>query len=261
MHKPVSLVLLVHNEAEVVEGVIREFHTKVVSKIPGSEIVVAEDGSTDGTKDILHRLRDEIPEMRLEEGDQKRGYVAAFRAAMALPTQDLVLFCDASGKHDPDDFWPMYEQIADYDMIVGYKAHRQDPFYRIVLTKVFNFCVNCYFDVCFRDIDCPFRLIRRDAYRKVEEVPWIQSALINFEVTVRMVKMGFRVKEVPVKHFARKNGPSRGLPLKTIPRVVLGTLSNFPAIRRSLLTRPTARAGEGRAESNSTAARRVRHPI
>lgn len=254
MNTSVSLVLLVHNEADVVEGVIREFHTKVASKIPGSEIVVAEDGSTDGTKDILRRLCDEIPEMRLEEGEEKRGYVNAFRTAMALTNHDLILFCDASGKHDPDDFWPMYEQIADCDMIVGYKTNRQDPFYRIVLTKVFNFCVNRYFDVSFRDIDCPFRLIRKEAYRKVDEVPWIQAALINFEVTVRMVKMGFRVKEVPVKHFARKNGTSRGLPLKTIPKVVLETLSNFPAIRRSIVANATCPPGQPTSKMNVGAA-------
>jgi glycosyltransferase involved in cell wall biosynthesis len=236
MNDPVSVLLLVHNEAEVIEGVIREFHSKVVSKIPGSEIVVAEDGSNDGTKEILHRLCDEIPELHLEEGQAKRGYVKALKDAMTHPKNELILFCDASGKHDPDDFWLMYEQIADSDMIVGYKVKRQDPFYRIILTKVFNFCVNHYFDVSFRDIDCPLRLFRKTAFQKVAEVPWIQTDLINFEITVRMVKGGFRVKEVPVKHFARTNGPSRGLPGKKIPSVVLKTLGNFPAIQRSIAT-------------------------
>jgi glycosyltransferase involved in cell wall biosynthesis len=231
---PVSLVLLVHNEAEVIENVIREFHEKLTSRIPGSEIVVAEDGSTDGTKEILYRLRGEIPELRLEEGKEKRGYVNAFKAAMALPRNELIVFCDASGKHDPDDVWPMLARTGDYDMIVGYKVNRQDPFYRIVLTKVFNFCVNHYFDLSFRDIDCPLRVIHKSAFAEVAKVPWIQRSLINFEVTVRMAKMGFRVTEMPVKHFARKNGASRGLPARTIPMVVLKTLSNFPKIRTSI---------------------------
>jgi glycosyltransferase involved in cell wall biosynthesis len=161
---PVSLVLLVHNEAEVIENVIREFHEKLTSKIPDSEIVVAEDGSTDGTKEILYRLRGEIPELRLEEGKEKRGYINAFKAAMALPRNELIVFCDASGKHDPDDVWPMLARTDDYDMIVGYKVNRQDPFYRIVLTKVFNFCVNHYFDLSFRDIDCPLRVIHKSAF-------------------------------------------------------------------------------------------------
>jgi glycosyltransferase involved in cell wall biosynthesis len=239
MNDPVSIVLLVHNEAEVIEGVIRDFHAKVISKVPGSEIVVAEDGSTDGTKEILHRLCGDIPELRLEEGKEKRGYANAFKKAMALPRHELILFCDASGKHDPDDFWPMYQQIPAYDMIVGYKVRRQDPFYRIILTKVFNQCVNRYFGVSFRDIDCPLRLIRKQAFQKVAEVPWLQTSLINFEVTVRMVRMGFRVKEVPVKHFARKHGSSRGLPIRTIPKVVLTTLRNFPEIKRSLANPPS----------------------
>ena len=139
MNMSVSLVLLAHNEAEVVEGVIREFHTKVVSKIPGYR-----DRGGRGRQYRRHEGDSPSPLRRdprdaLEEGEEKRGYVGAFRAAMALPNNDLILFCDASGKHDPDDFWPMYEQIADCDMIVGYKTKRQDPFYRIVLTKAFNF--------------------------------------------------------------------------------------------------------------------------
>jgi hypothetical protein len=105
------------------------------------------------------------------------------------------------------------------------------------LTKVFNFSVNRYFGVSFRDIDCPLRLIRKPAFQAVAEVPWLQTALINFEVTVRMVKMGFRVKEVPVRHFARKHGSSRGLPPRTIPKVIVRTLRNFPAIKRSLAPR------------------------
>jgi glycosyltransferase involved in cell wall biosynthesis len=236
---PVSLVLLVHNETQVIERVVREFHLKVIAKVPGSEIIIAEDGSTDGTKEVLRALCREFPEVRLEERAERRGYVEAYRAAMALPRNDLILFCDAGGKHDPDDFWPMYEAIDGCDMVIGYKVKRQDPAFRIVLTKVFNFCVNRYFGLSYRDIDCPLRLIRKEAFDEVARVPWLQSSLINFEVTVRLVKMGYRVQEVPVKHFARRDGGSRGLPPRTIPRVVWQTLCNFPAIARTAAARPS----------------------
>lgn len=52
---PVSVVLLVHNEAEIIEKVIRDFDQKILQKVPNSELIVAEDGSTDGTKEILAR--------------------------------------------------------------------------------------------------------------------------------------------------------------------------------------------------------------
>src|SRR5947208_7869634 len=154
---PVSVVLLAHNEAEVIESVIRGFHEKIICKLPGSEIIVAEDGSTDGTKEILARLVQTLPGLRWEEGKEKRGYVNAFKKAMALPTNDLVVFCDCSGKHDPDDVWPMYRMMDTHDMVLGYKVHRADPLYRNVMSAVFNWLVNRYFAVGFKDIDCPLR--------------------------------------------------------------------------------------------------------
>ena len=62
---PVSALLLVHNEAEVIEEVVRDIHREVLAKLPGSELVIAEDGSTDGTKEILARIVPGLPGARL----------------------------------------------------------------------------------------------------------------------------------------------------------------------------------------------------
>src|SRR3954447_24678871 len=144
---PVSVVLLAHNEAEVIESVIRGFYDKVVSQLPGSEIIIAEDGSTDGTKEILARLVAELPALRWEEGKEKRGYVNAFKKAMTVPANELIVFCDCSGKHDPDDVWQMYDMMRNHDMVLGYKVNRADPMYRNVISSVFNTLVNWYFHV------------------------------------------------------------------------------------------------------------------
>ena len=52
MNKPISIVILAHNEVEIIETVISEFYNKIIKKLPGSELIIAEDGSTDGTKEI-----------------------------------------------------------------------------------------------------------------------------------------------------------------------------------------------------------------
>ena len=235
---PVSVVLLAHNEAEVIEGVIRDFDDKILQKIPGSEIVVAEDGSTDGTKEILARLVNEIPGLRWEEGKERRGYVQAFKKAMTLPQHDWIVFCDSSGKHDPDDFWKMYELRHDFDMIIGYKVKRKDPLYRVALTKGFNFLVNRYFRVAFKDIDCPLRLFSRQAFSKIAAERWLEESLINFELTLRFYYKGYRVTQVPVQHFARQHGPSRGLPFGKIPKVVVNVLKVFPKLKHEI-TQPS----------------------
>ena len=237
---PVSIVLLAHNEAEVIEAVVRGFYDKVVSRLPGSEIIVAEDGSTDGTKEILARLVANLPGLRWEEGKEKRGYVNAFKKAMTLPVNDLVVFCDSSGKHDPDDVWPMYKMMIDHDMVLGYKVNRADPMYRNVMSTVFNKLVNTYFSVGFRDIDCPLRIFHKSAFLDIAAMQWHERALINFELTLRFQYRGYRVAHVPVRHFPRQFGESRGLPLKKIPRVIVNTLRNFSAIKADI-TRPDFR--------------------
>jgi len=231
---PVSVVLLAHNEAQVIESVVRGFYDKVVSRLPGSEIIVAEDGSTDGTKEILARLVATLPNLRWEEGKEKRGYVNAFKKAMSLPVNELVVFCDSSGKHDPDDVWPMYEMMSDHDMVLGYKVNRADPFYRNAMSAVFNRLVNAYFSVGFKDIDCPLRVFKKSAFLDIAAMQWHERALINFELTLRFHYRGYKVAQVPVRHFARQFGESRGLPLKKIPRVIVNTLRNFSAIKRDM---------------------------
>jgi hypothetical protein len=88
--------------------------------------------------------------------------------------------------------------------------------------------------VYFRDIDCGFRLFSRPLALDLQRQDWIFHDLINSELTLRAVSSGYRVKEVPVSHFARKSGPSRGLPAGKIPTVVLRTLVNLPRLKRSL---------------------------
>ncbi len=231
---PISIVLLAHNEAEVIESVILGFHEAIVAKIPGSEIIVAEDGSTDGTKEILARLIGTLPGLRWEEGKEKRGYVNAFKKAMTLPVNELIVFCDSSGKHDPEDVWPMYDMMADHDMVLGYKVNRADPVYRNVMSAVFNRVVNTYFKVGFKDIDCPLRIFKKTAFQDIAAMQWRERALINFELTLRFQYRGYKVAQVPVRHFARQFGESRGLPPKKLPRVIVNTLRNFSAIKNDI---------------------------
>jgi glycosyltransferase involved in cell wall biosynthesis len=235
---PVSVVLVVFNEAEIISEVVDGFHRDVTSKIPGAELLVAEDGSSDGTKEILLEKRKSIPELRLEMKPTRQGYTSAFNNAIRAARNELVLFCDASGKHDPKDYWSMVPNMETHDLVIGYKEDRQDPFYRIVLTRVFNALVSMYFGVRFRDCNSPMRLFRRPMFEKISQEPWLQAALVNFEFSLRAAADGYKIKEVPIRHFARKHGASRGLPVKKIPKAVLQTLGNFPKIKARFAKTP-----------------------
>jgi glycosyltransferase involved in cell wall biosynthesis len=231
--KSVSLIMLVYNEAEIIEEVIRDYYNKVASKLDDMEFIVAEDGSTDGTKEILDNLAKDLP-ITLHSGNERKGYVRAYRDALSLPQKEVVFFSDSSGKHDPADFWKMYELTDRYDIVSGYKKHRKDPFYRILLTKGFNAIVNLYFGIHLRDIDSGFKIMTLQAVRDVMRDQWIVTDLISFEIVVRLLKKGYTLIEIPVSHSPRKNGPSRGLPAKKIPKVIWRIMRNFPKIKRAI---------------------------
>ncbi|MDD5555886.1 MAG: glycosyltransferase family 2 protein [bacterium] len=242
--EPVSALILVHNEAEVIEEVARGIHREVVARIPGSEFVVAEDGSTDGTKEILARIVPEMPGTRLVQGTERKGYTRAYKDALRECRRDLIFFSDSSGKHDPADFWRLADRIGECDMVIGSKAGaRRDPLYRIVISRVFNCIVSRAFGCRFRDINSGFRLMRRSAVLPVLDEEWYMRHLINFEFTLRAAARGCRILEVPVTHRPRAHGPSRGLPPGKIPEAVIMALRTIPALRRDL--RRTRRGGKG----------------
>lgn len=234
LRQPVSALLLVYNEAEVIEEVVRDIHREVVARIPGSELVIAEDGSTDGTKEILARIVPDLPGARLVQGTERKGYTRAYKDALRACRHGLIFFSDSSGKHDAKDFWKLAARIDEADMVIGIKADRRDPLYRVAMSRVFNFLVSRYFGHRFRDINSGFRLMRREAIAPVLEENWRMKHLINFEFSLRVLGRGARVVEVPVRHSPRRHGPSRGLPLRKIPEAIAMALHAFPELKREM---------------------------
>lgn len=224
--------MLVHNEAETIEPVIRAYYDKVIAKIPGSEFIIAEDGSSDGTKEVLLNLSKEIP-LRLVLESGRKGYAKAFRDVLKLPNNEIVFQSDAGGKHDPEDFWKLYEKIDEADLVIGVKTNRQDSWFRKTLTKGYNLAVNLYFKTNFHDIDSGFRLIKKNVAEAVLKDPWLFKELIASEFGLRAAGLGFKIAEAPISYQSRV-GSSRGLPLKKIPKAIFHVLSTFPKLKNSL---------------------------
>jgi len=203
----VSLLLPVHNEAEIIEKIILEFYNEIGTKIP-LDICVSEDGSTDGTKDVLLQLSEKIP-MTLVLGEDRKGYMRGVKDGLRKTHTDVVFFVDSDGQHIASDFWKLYEKRGKYDMIVGRKIKRDDPPLRIVLSKVFHLLVRFLFRLPLRDPDTAFRLINAKVIDEVLEETRFLDYSFWTEFTVRAFVKGFRLAEVPVVHKRRLNGSTR----------------------------------------------------
>jgi len=126
------------------------------------------------------------------------------------------------------------EKLRDrFDLIIGFKIKRGDQIYRRFLTWIFNFLIRIYFRVPVHDIDSGFRFFRRKFIKEAVSSPFIFRDMIATELTLRMLAKGARLGEVRVAYSWRE-GISRGMPPKKIPRVVVHVLSSLPRLKKEL---------------------------
>ncbi|MCF7799643.1 glycosyltransferase family 2 protein [Candidatus Babeliales bacterium] len=231
MPDSISLIFLAHNEALTIEKEIKLFYKEIIQKLPGSEFIIAEDGSTDGTTQIIQKLVKELGIIHLTSKERK-GYARALKDAVLFAKNNYIFFSDTGLKNDPKDFWKLYENKEKFDLIVGRKLNRKDQFYRKILTNSYNFFIRKYFG--FKNIydsDSGFRLFNKKVVEKVFKKDLFFKNLIGSEIVLRAVLQDLKYCEIPINYFQRQ-GISRGMPVKKIPKIILGSFSNLAKLKR-----------------------------
>jgi glycosyltransferase involved in cell wall biosynthesis len=200
----VSVVFPVYNESFIIEQTLRNYIAELAPRLPDVEFIVCEDGSTDDTKAVLERLAEEL-HFRLYTGSQRKGYQQAVLDAVARASKPWVFVVDSDYQFAAIDYWRLEPFRLSHDIILGIKRPRRDPFYRVWLSAGQNWLLRRFFGVPYRDMDTGFRLFKREAFEAV--APEIRHlSFFTAEFVVRAHHRGYRIKEVPVHHYARKIG-------------------------------------------------------
>lgn len=223
--RSISVLLPVYNEAEVVSDILKMYYEEICTKVP-AELVVAEDGSTDGTKEVLDALQNDIP-MTLHSDPKRKGYAGAVSDALKSCSSGWVFFSDSDGQYSPGDFWKLWEQRDHFDMIIGRKMHRSEGAHRVVLSKGFHKLVNGMFGLNLHDADCGFRLIRREVIRCVIDKIRFLDYSFWAEFTIRASLEGFRICEVPINHASRMRGGTQIYKPSKIATIILKQLEGL----------------------------------
>lgn len=172
------------------------------------EVLVIENGSTDYTVQVLEELAEQFPHFRFLAHREALGYGGALRKGFQECKKDLIFYTDGDAQYDPGEIKLLLPAMTDtIDIVNGYKIDRSDPLHRIIIGRVYHHVVKFLFGFKLRDVDCDFRLIRRDVFDSIELES--DSGTICLELVKKLQDAGFRFAEVPVNHYHRTYGQSQ----------------------------------------------------
>ena len=212
-----SIVLPAHNESGNLPELIKDISACMRDLLWDYEIIIVNDGSTDNTaKVVADLIRD--PRVKIVNHASNRGYGAALRSGFAAATKPWIFFMDSDRQFDIKEITKLSVYANDFDMIIGYRKDRQDNMLRKLNGEIFNLAVNILFGLWLRDIDCAFKLLKKEIVDRAHLES--NGALINTELLVRAKKLGYKIKQLPVSHFPRERGEQSGANIKVILRAV-----------------------------------------
>jgi glycosyltransferase involved in cell wall biosynthesis len=207
------------------------------------EVIVVDDGSPDHTGQLLDEMARHFSWLKVVHHGQNRGYGGALRTGFATASKELVFYTDGDAQYDPRELATLYQAFGpEVDFVNGYKIGRSDPLHRIVIGRVYHTFVKLVFGLRLRDVDCDFRLMRRDVFKKV--VLTRNSGVICVELMKKVQDHGFRIAQVPVHHFHRSYGKSQFFNVPRVARTLLDLMKLWYelVVRKDHLSPPKAAA-------------------
>lgn len=203
-----SILIPVYNERTVAE---RSISLAVSAPLPEDmdrELVIVDDCSTDGTWEILQRLAEAFPQIRLFRHEQNSGKGAAVRTAISKATGDFSLIQDADLEYDPSEYPRLLRPLLDghADAVFGsrYMAGEQTrvlPFWHSMINKGLTLVSNMFCNLNLTDMETCYKVFRTDLLKSVP----IRSDRFGFEpeITMKSAKRKFRIYEVPISYHGR----------------------------------------------------------
>lgn len=205
MSRGLSVVMPAFNEQECLDLAVTRAIETLTKLVDDFEVIVVDDGSTDATAEVAHRLLDENPDrVRVLQHRANRGYGAAIRTGFRAARKQLIFYTDADNQFDISDLAHFIPLIDEYDVVVGFRVYRYDTVVRSMLSWIYNRIVRILFRVKVRDVDCAFKLFRREVIDTITIEA--DDFFVDAELVAKARRWNFRLLEKGVRHYPRSAG-------------------------------------------------------
>lgn len=209
-----SVVLPVYNEYNNLESLISEITAVLPSLVLRWEIIAVNDGSTDGSTEMLYTLQERHANLKVVEHQSNRGYGAALRSGFFAAQYDYIFFMDSDGQFHIDDIRRFLPHAGYDSIVIGFRQERKDNVARKINGALWSLLICLLFRLRIRDLNCAYKLFPRTLLR--DTALYAQGAFINAELLYWTTKHHYRIIELPVTHYARHIGKQTGANLLVI---------------------------------------------
>ncbi|MCR5420503.1 MAG: glycosyltransferase family 2 protein [Lachnospiraceae bacterium] len=229
------IVIPAYNEEANIRQVVSDWYSVVDQKSADSRLVIVNDGSKDNTLSVLNKMKADCPKLIVldkENGGHGTSILFGYKYALEQGA-DYIFQTDSDGQTYASEFQEFWDERANYDMIIGYRNHREDGISRIIVTKVLKFVIRICFHIDVTDANTPFRLMRAKVLK--EEIVLIPKDffLANVLITVLFTKHLRKVKYIPIT-FRPRQGGVNSINIRRIFKIGRQSLKDFKELNKKI---------------------------
>ena len=203
-HIEISVVVPTYNEEENLPILIPKLAGILGSLRKPYEMVVVDDGSTDGSRNVLKEMSRRFPALRILGFKQNLGLSTALLAGVREARGDIVVTLDSDLQNDPADIPKLLQYLEQYDLATGWRERRDDPWLKRIASKIGNGVRNRLTGENIHDSACTLRAFKKEL---VKNLP-VFDGMHRFLSTLAKME-GYRTIEVPIMHYPRRFGKSK----------------------------------------------------
>jgi glycosyltransferase involved in cell wall biosynthesis len=213
--RELSVFFPAYNEEKNIKNTVTEAKRVLESFAQDWEIIIVNDGSKDSTEEVVRKLTSD-KRVRLINHKTNLGYGEALKTGFYSSRYEWIATIDADGQFDFSEISKLYQKTDKAEVVIGYRLDRKDSVLRKVFGWGWTLLANILLGISVKDVDCAFKLIKREVIEKIPHLESTRGGMISPELLAKAKKAGFRIAQVGVHHFPRKEGSQTGAKLTVI---------------------------------------------
>ena len=232
--KKLSVIFPIYNEEKTIKRTLIGWKNLLDKLSINYEMIIAEDGSTDNTKEVLNNLIIKNKKKFISNiKNKKRGYADAIRSSVKIAKGKYILSIDSDGQCDPKDFIKFWKKryLLNNSVIIGHRFKRNDTKQRLMMSKFFLLFHRILFFSKIKDPSCPYIFCKTSFFKKIN--PYLKFMIEGFwwGFIAICLKKNVKIYQIKINHRKRASGKTNVFLLKKIPSIALRNILGLIKLR------------------------------